>query len=114
MWPKLCPLSEERSRSPTRDTLPSESNVKAPEDAAESEGGNQPAQVGVQQVETPDLTKKPDEDQTNKPETEQPKNTTPPTPAEESAGSALLRSVVTASKSLEQCASQLETSVSLL
>ncbi len=60
------------------------------------------------------MTKKPDEDQTKKPEEERPKPATPPTAAEESTGSALLKSVVSASKSLEQCASQLETSVSLL
>ena len=47
MWPKL---RGDRSRSPTRDALPSEGTVKAPEDTAENEGGNQPVQAEVQQV----------------------------------------------------------------
>ncbi len=96
----------ERSRSPTREVLPSESTVKAPEGNADNEGGNQPVPVEDQQVAAPDEPKKPEE--------EQPKAANPAIAAEESAGSTLLKAVVTASKSLEQCAAQLETSVSLL
>ena len=110
---------EDRSRSPVRDNDPE--GKKAPEDADASEGGNaaqtgvnQPTQVGTLQVEAPDSVKTPDEDPANKIEKEQPKSAAPPTKAEEAAGSTPLRSVVSASKSLEQCATQLETSVCLL
>ena len=120
VWPKLWSSDrEDRSRSPVRDNDPE--GKKAPEDADASEGGNaaqtgvnHPTQVGTQQVEAPDSTKKPDEDPANKIEKEQPKSTAPPTKAEESAGSALLRSVGNASRFFEQCATQLETSVNLL
>ena len=84
----------ERSRSPTRETLSCQSIVKATENKADNEGGNQPAPVEDQQIAAPDDPKKPDE--------EQPKAVNPATAAEETAGSTLfiLKAVVTASKSM--------------
>ena len=68
------------------------------------------AQDNSQQIEAPDRSKLPEEDQSKKPEVEQAKKATP---AEEPAGSTLLKSVVSASKSLERIV-QLELSANLL
>ena len=96
----------ERSRSPTREGLPGDSTVKAPEDKVENEGGKQPVPVEDQQVAAADDSKKPEEGE--------PKTVSPAVVPEENAGRTLLNAVLAASKSLERCATQLETNVALL